>query len=153
MFIDPHLDLTQHRYRDFISLVQGAGGRIPKPFIEIHRVCYRSAGRDREILNLDDLEAIFFRALSDPLAAVGLEAEVFIWDDFHDRYVISDLVGISLQNGLDTTAAGTRTTWTRLGRLDRDDIQREFDPASGRHKLHRRFNIHDRRHDSTLAIF
>ncbi len=48
----------------------------------------------------------------------------------------------SVQNGFDTTTApNAQTTWTRLGRRDRDDIQREFDPASNRHTLRARFRI------------
>lgn len=31
------------------------------------------------------------------------------------------------------------TKWARLGRTDRDDAQREFDPASNRHTLRHRF--------------
>jgi len=39
MFIDPHIDLVLPRYKDFISLLQAAGNRLPRPQIEIHRVC------------------------------------------------------------------------------------------------------------------
>ena len=67
---------------------------------------------------------------------------VFIWDDFHDRYLISDLVGILMANGLDTdNAPGVVTAWARLERDNRDDVQREFDPSAGRHKLQHRFTI------------
>ena len=74
------------------------------------------------------------------LRAAGLRAEVFVWDDFHDRYLISNLIGISLSNGFDTKANQT-TTWTRLGRKDRDDVRREFHPATGSHKLQLRFEV------------
>lgn len=142
MFIDPHLDPSQGRYQDFVTLITGAGNRQASPLIEIHRVCYRGSGKNRQILDLNALEGTFHAALDGPLRQVGLTAEVFIWDDFHDRYVISDLVGISLPNGFDTTgAANARTTWTRMGRNDRDDVQREFDPASGAHALRRRFRM------------
>jgi hypothetical protein len=142
MFIDPHLDPSRPQYRDFLQLVQAAGGRTPVPLVEVHRVCYRGSGPSRVILNSSDVEATFRSHLSGPVAAAGLEVEVFIWDDFHDRYLISDLVGIALPNGFDTTAAPNAvTTWTRLGRHDRDDIQREFDPASHRHHLRVRFRV------------
>lgn len=138
MFIDPHLDPCEARYSDFISLVKAAGCRIPAPRIEIHRVGYRGSGLSRQVLrdsDLVDLQTEFCRALSFPLADAGVSAKVFIWSDFHDRYVISDQIGISLPNGFDTTTSGVVTTWTRLSRADRDDIQREFDPAANRHKL------------------
>jgi hypothetical protein len=142
MFIDPHLDPSQNRYRELGTLLTGAGNRQMPPLIEIHRVCYRRSGPNRQILDPNTLETTFKVALDGPLRQVGLSAEVFIWDDFHDRYVISDLVGISLANGFDTTTdVNTRTTWNRLGRNDRDDIQREFDTASNVHKLQHRFRI------------
>ena len=130
MFIDPHLDPSRPQYQDFVRLVQLAGCRTPAPLVEVHRVCYRSSGRQREIINPSHIEAQFRDLLSGPMQATGLVIQVFVWDDFHDRYLITDLVGISLPNGFDTTnALNARTTWTRLGRHDRDDIQREFDAA------------------------
>jgi hypothetical protein len=142
MFIDPHVDPSQRRYGDFVQIVQEAGRRTPVPLIELHRVCYQGSGRSRVILNSSDIEATFRSRLSGPVAAARLAVEVFIWDDFHDRYLISDLVGIALPNGFDTTTAPNAiTTWTRLGRQDRDDVQREFDPAARRHVLRHRFTI------------
>jgi len=141
-FIDPHLDPTRHQYREFVDLLVYAGHRQPAPLIEIHRVCYEGSGPSRRILNLDDLERDFRRALARPLAAAGLQATVFIWDDFHDRHLISNLVGVSLPNGFDTTNdPRSVTTWTRLGRNDRDDVQKEFDKSSGRHAIRRQFTI------------
>jgi len=142
MFIDPHIDLALPRYKDFISLLQVAGARSLRPQIEIHRVCYRGSGANRQFSGMDEFEADFRRELKPLVEYTGLTVECYIWDDFHDRYMISNLVGISLPYGFDTTAApNSTTTWTRLGRNDRDDIQREFDPASNRHKLKRRFLV------------
>lgn len=142
MFIDPHLDPALPRYQGFCTLLEEAGNRIPSPLLEIHRVCYQGSGRTRTILNPQDIESTFRRTLSVPLNNVGLKVEVFIWDDFHDRHLISNIIGIGLQNGFDTTTApNALTTWTRLGRSDRDDVQREFDPASNRHFLKHRFAI------------
>lgn len=142
MFIDPHIDPTEQRYKDLVKLIQIAGGRASRPLIEIHRVCYRGSGPHRQLLDLAVVEANFKRELSGPLVKAGLIANIFIWDDFHDRYLISDLVGINIPYGFDTTKAPDAvTTWSRLGRVDRDDIQREFDPASGRHKRRHIFTV------------
>ena len=139
MFIDPHLDPEKPRYGGFGTLLQRAGWRTPAPRIEIHRVCYEGAGRDRRF---PDFAPIFRGALDESLRVAGLTATVYIWDDFHDRYLISNVIGMSLPNGFDVSSApGTATTWTRLGRRDRDDIQREFDPAARRHALRDRFEI------------
>ena len=71
-----------------------------------------------------------------------MHAEVFIWRRFHDRYLISNVVGISLPNGFDvSTASGEFTTWTRLGRDTRDELQREFDPVARPDKLVERFEV------------
>ena len=144
LFIDPHLDPARPGYGDFGKLLAGSGGRKPSPTIEIHRVCYEGSGRNRRFPMTND-GAYFKRRFRDclavPLRNASVRAEVFVWDDFHDRYLISNLIGISLPNGFDTGGAHRHTHWTRLGRNDRDDVQREFDPASGRHTLHGRFSV------------
>jgi len=141
MFIDPHLDPSQRRYGNFITLLQEMSGRTPAPLIEVHRVCYFDSRDKRD--QHDELGwRNMFNSWTSPLEAAGLTAEVFIWDDFHDRYIISDLVGVSVPNGFDTTTnISQRTTWNRLGRGERDDIQREFDPACNRHALKHRFKV------------
>jgi hypothetical protein len=76
------------------------------------------------------------------LASAGIQVEIFIWDDHHDRYLITDLIGIGMENGFDTTTdPNAITTWMRLSRATRDDIQREFDPACVRHALRHRFSV------------
>lgn len=142
MFIDPHLDPARPGYGEFAHLLEAAGRRSPAPAIEIHRVCYEGSGPNRVFHTNNNFERRFREALQASVRAAGLSVEVFIWDDFHDRYLISDLIGISLPNGFDTTTDPTGVTrWTRLGTNDRDDVQREFDPASGRHTLRHRFAI------------
>ena len=141
MFIDPHLDPIQRRYGNFITLLQEMSGRTPAPLIEVHRVCNFDSRDKRD--QYDELGwRNMFNSWAAPLKGAGLTAEVFIWDDFHDRYVISDLVGVSVPNGFDTTTdVNRRTTWNRLGRNERDDIQREFDPACNKHTLRHRFIV------------
>ncbi len=145
MFIDAHLDPAKWGYGDFAKLLRRAGGRRPAPLIEIHRVCYEGSGRQRLFPAREDPEYFkrrFHDELGEPLRDAGLNVRVFIWDDFHDRYLVSNLGGISLPNGFDTSSdPGAVTTWTRLGRETRDDIQREFDPATGRHALRDSFKV------------
>lgn len=145
MFIDPHLDPARPAYREFVDLVAAAGGRAPAPAIEIHRVCYEGSGPSRRLPMQGDpeyFERRFRRELEASVRAAGLRLEVFLWDDFHDRYLISNLLGVSVPNGFDTTTDPRSVTrWARLGRQDRDDVQREFDPASQRHVLRHRLPI------------
>ena len=142
MFIDPHINPTEPRYHSIGTLMQMAGNRTPAPSIEIHRVCRVGSGPERRIEDRAYFEPLFRDNLANCLHAVGLQAKFFIRDNFHDRYLISNLVGISLPNGFDTTSdPNSVTRWTRLGRNDRDGVQREFDPASQRHTLRAHFMI------------
>ena len=142
LFIDPYLDPAKRQYREIGTLLTLAGGRKPAPRIEIHRVCYEGSGQDRRIKDEGYFKPRFHNELAGPLRAAGLQAEIFIWDDFHDRYLISNLIGIALLNGFDTTPDPNAVTrWTRLGRKDRDDVQREFEVDAGRHKLKWQFTI------------
>jgi hypothetical protein len=81
--------------------------------------------------------------LNQPLQDIGLVASVFIWDDFHDRYLITDLIGLLMGNGFDITKnPDAITTWARISREDREKIQREFDyPNNVFHKLYGIFKI------------
>ena len=133
MFIDPHLDITKRGYYEFHQLLTSTErtNHNLNPKIEIHRVCYYGSGPNKVIETNPNWESSFKRVLSPFLHPKDLKVEVFIWDDFHDRYLISNLIGLLIPNGYDvTTDPNDFTTWTRLSRVTADDIQREFDPAS-----------------------
>lgn len=139
-FIDPHLNPTLSRYVGFSELLASVGQQ--RPLIEIHRVCYVGSGAKRRILDGTEVEGWFRDTLAELLRAACLKAEVFVWDDFHDRYLLSNLIAVSMPNGFDTTGKDADlTTWSRLGRREHDDIQKEFDEASGRHKLKHKFTL------------
>ncbi|MBE9230452.1 hypothetical protein IQ231_01765 [Cuspidothrix issatschenkoi LEGE 03284] len=146
MFIDPYIDpmkdgynnVNNDGYREFNQLLTAIKNPDEPPVIEIHLCHLEDAITPRQY------EANFRSKLSGVINKGGLTVEVFIWDNFHDRYLISNLIGINLPHGFgisDPDTPNPITTWTRLGRKDRDDIQREFDPASGRHKLQHRFTV------------
>ena len=142
LFIDPHLDPSQQRYYDVLPILLLAQGRCPLPLLEIHRVVYIGSGRNRQLIDLGEWENRFRNAWGKSLSAAGLQVEIFIWGDFHDRYLITDLIGVKMSNGYDTTTnPNDITTWSRIGRKDRDDIQREFDTACNRHGFKHRFTV------------
>jgi hypothetical protein len=141
MFIDPYLDPGVRQYRDFATLMAAAGGRAPACRVEIHRVAWFGTSQDKRPRCVE-LEASMRSALTEHARRAGISVDVFLWDDFHDRFLLSDIIGISVSNGFDTTTApGASAMWGRLGRQQHDDVQREFDPAAGRHVLHGRFRL------------
>jgi hypothetical protein len=140
MVIDPYIDPADRSFQAIVTVLEGAAGRAPKPLIEIHRVAWLD-GQDKRPQNAA-LEGSMRAGLQPAATRSGLSFEVFLWDHFHDRYLISDLVGILVPHGFKTTTApAALTTWSRLGRPQRDDVQREFDPASERHRLWHRFTV------------
>ncbi len=139
MLIDPHLDPSENRYQVVRELLRKCDGRTVKPLIEIHRVCYKGTGASRQF---PDWESIF-RAELGSVAAYTDSLKVFIWDDFHDRALISNLVGILMPNGFDVDQGNVgSTTWARMERHSVEQIQREFDPASGKHQLNKEFVLY-----------
>ena len=145
MFIDPYIDPSQRNYADFIQLLEAIDNRpsqSPRPLVEIHRKSLRVSGKNAPLWDQQDMENTFRNEFGPVLSQSNLKAEVFIWDDFHDRYLISNLGGILVPYGFDTSSKpDDLTTWSRLGRSDRDDVQREFARESNKHKLHFDFMI------------
>ncbi len=145
MFIDPNIDPEKNNYADFRQLLEAAGNRppqSPQPLVEIHRKSLRGSGKNAPVWDQQNLENTFRNELGPVLSQSNLKAEVFIWDDFHDRYLISNLGGILVPYGFDTSnKPDDLTTWSRLGRPTRDDVQREFARESSKHKLQFNFTI------------
>jgi hypothetical protein len=139
MIMDPHLDPAHHDYREFKQILLSAHRSDGvQPTIEIHRVSYLGVGR-QEFPSNHDWEERFKTALKSPLERVGLDAEVFIWPDEHDRHIISNLGGIHMGNGLKINNDPNDTsTWTRLPPRTAESVQRQFDPSVNRprHRFH-----------------
>jgi hypothetical protein len=132
MFIDPFIDPTNGQYGDLMKLLAILRGRTVKPLIEIHRAAWYEGGNDKRA-RVEQVVAALQPSFHAMAKGAGVSVEVFLWDDIHDRFLITDLIGISLPYGFGTTKApNAQTTWTRLGREDSDSIQLEFDPAHRR---------------------
>jgi len=130
IFIDPFIDPSDHhQYGDLMKILASLQFRSVKPLIEIHRAAWYGGGNDKRA-QVPEVVAALQPSIQAVAKSAGISVEVFLWDDFHDRYLITDLIGINLPHGFGTTKApDARTTWTRLGRDDRHSVQREFDPA------------------------
>jgi hypothetical protein len=98
-------------------------------------------GRDRCERSAEH-EETFRQYLEPQLRQAGVQAKIFLWDDFHDRFLASDLIGLSWSNGFDTNAdPASSVTVARLSKGDRDDLQQEFSDNSTKHHLKHQFVI------------
>jgi hypothetical protein len=143
LLIDPFIDPTQRHYQELHHLIQAM--RRPKlaPLLEIHVAAkgFDKEGKSRREFTFEDWR-YRLSGLSSSLRSAGLSLDVFVWDNFHDRYIISDIVGINLNGGLDINVErDEETTWNRLTRTVKDDIQREFVANSGKHQLLHQFKL------------
>jgi len=141
MFIDPNLNPSKPNFREFQKMLAPLAKRVIKPRVEIHRSFCEGDGPNRTFPTQADWKEKF-SPLEKALESARVNIEVFFWDDFHERYLIADVVGISVPAGFDVTGkANDWSTWGRLGRDDKDKIQRLFDPAARADKLRWRFII------------
>jgi hypothetical protein len=141
MFIDPHIDPVAENYREFPQLLLAAGAAGRRPLIEIHRASWRLVQGRKDGVSSAQWMADF-EPWSERLVRAGLSATVFLWETMHDRYLITDLVGINVPNGFDIATDPAQTsTWTNPGPAERDRLQKEFDCACGVHRLVNRLEI------------
>jgi hypothetical protein len=141
MFIDPYIDPKAFGYREFPQLLLAAGATGRRPLIEIHRASWRKIAGKNDVQQLSQWRADFDE-WSQRLAKAGLKATVFLWEKMHDRFLITDLAGISVPYGFDISNDPLETsTWSRLGVNERDQHQKGFDPACGVHGFVHRFEI------------
>ena len=133
---DPHVDPSRPRYQNFIQLLLAAR-RAPATRLEIHRCCYEGPPGNRTVFtgaNQAVLEQRFRNAWGATLQAAGVSASVYVWPDIHDRFLISNLIGLNVSNRFDESADPTDSMWlTRLSRQDADGVQRDHDIAFNRH--------------------
>lgn len=149
MFIDPNLDPTQANYRRFGELLLPLRERQHPPMVEIHRSEALGDGAVRTFPGKEGWRDRF-DPLHRQLHSAGLKAIVHFWVDFHDRFLVSDLIGVSASAGFDTTTNPNElASWGRLGRSERDEKQRRFDKSFRTSELRFTFEIGDHSTPST----
>lgn len=83
-----------------------------------------------------------FSRFDTQLKRKSLRAEIHLWDHFHDRFIITNLLGIHMGKGLSINdKVNEITTWSKLSKLDREAVEREFDSNSGQRTLKYKFTI------------
>ncbi|MCT7952569.1 hypothetical protein NG798_22490 [Ancylothrix sp. C2] len=134
-FIDPYFDVVKHEYREFSQILEAINRSDDPPSIEIH-ICHLNSISTREYE--EDFRK--HKRFSSVIQSKKLSVEVFIWDKFHDRYIISNLGGIQSGHSFGVSDhPNETTTWTRISRTRRDELQKEFSRNSNSHKLQHHF--------------
>jgi len=124
MFIDPYLDLQAANYQDFLVLLKDIATINPGVDIELHRQI--RTVQSGQLRSARDWKQSFDQVLTADPVLKNLSVKVFIWDEFHDRYLISNLMGISVPYGFDTTKKVEATRWSMLSPQDANDVREEF---------------------------
>lgn len=126
VIIDPFLNPEEPNYRDFPRLLVKLIELNRGLFVEIH---------------VKDKEGKHARMEPFKMALQSIkwsgELQLHVWDKFHDRYVISNLLGVSMQRGLEFGGAmkGELLVWSRLTPEIREQKLKDVDPK-----------LHERRH-------
>lgn len=124
MFIDPYLDLTAPNYKDFLTLLRTIASINPGADVELHRQI--KPAHKEQIRTASAWKQSFDQVISADPALNNLSIKVFVWDEFHDRYLVSNLMGISVPYGFDTTNKNEATRWSMLTTQDANDVREEF---------------------------
>jgi len=138
-FIDPYLDPTQPHYEQFYFLLKAIKQRDCPPLLELHTSAKGTdvTGQERKHLTQSDWKSRF-SSLSAVVQDVGLTATVYVWEKFHDRFILSNLASIGLSSGLDIHPHEP-TIWSRLPRDLRDQCQSDFSANSAKYNLKCKF--------------
>lgn len=143
-FIDPYLDPRQTHYKDFKKILLNIRRSNDPPQIQIHREYLHIDAKNEEDRKFK-WEEIFRRAYSSLLRKAGLSIEVIIWGDLHERYLLTDIIGIRLGNGFDTDKKNKNaiTSWSRTGRKRLSALYTKHNPdlTTGPYALVHRFKI------------
>jgi hypothetical protein len=143
LFIDPYIDPTDIQYKHFFKLFELLARQELKPsLVQVHRLSSIGSGPSREPLSLENWKERFSKEWEEKLNNLGLRVDIFLWDEIHDRYFLSDLMGINLPYGFSTTSRkDSFTTWTKLEKDDINSIWKEFEPCSTGHVLQGKFTL------------
>jgi hypothetical protein len=136
IFIDPYFNPNKPDYQEFTKILDAINQPDDPPSIEIH-LCHLEPG-----VTKTDFERLFKRHLESFIQSKKLEVEIFIRDQIHDRFILTNFIGIQSGNSFSISRnPDETTTWTRISRTRRDELQKEFARNSRDHKLQHYFTV------------
>lgn len=129
-FVDPYLDPQSPNYSRFAEILRKLSMRKPAPEIEIHR--RRRPNRPKEEGKdwvLGDWASRFRKAFEQSGLDDRMQIRLVLWSSFHDRFLLTDLIGIQMSNGFDERRQGQRselTVWSRMSLDVKRAIEQSF---------------------------
>lgn len=132
LLIDPHIDPTVQRYKRPITGIINAAfgrGRYPAPALfEIHVKANEDIHKQEKNIKQGFV----------PLMHPGAQARVVLWaehelqETFHNRFILTDLCGIKVMQGLDEPKRGGQDydDWGVMGETHRQEIWQQFKKGS-----------------------
>jgi len=158
-FVDPHFDPTKERWRRSISalLARAVERREShaQPKVELHTCVTRGrAGRGAAGMNKEEKKAkaaelaAKFQGLKEWIPA-GLPVSVFLWaeretgQEFHDRFLLTDVGGLQFGKGFDFEheEKGRKETVTLLARKTYTELMRSLEADAGTFELLQKFEL------------
>jgi hypothetical protein len=133
MFIDPYIlpeapgSSARLSYEGFLDLLLEAGSKDRYPTTQIHRADWLENKQNR-LPNSQWKQQ--FEPWSRELRKARRSVEVLFWHEIHARYLVSDIVAISLHDGFraySDARTSKSTRWSRLGTDARENLQREYE--------------------------
>jgi hypothetical protein len=127
--VDAYFNPTSPTFADFVGglviLLSQRSQRLAKPVVEFHSA---HLSEDKRLMPEQEIRDRY-APLSSALADLGLRADVTIWSDLHDRYLLTDLGAYILGNSLTSSNdSDKKNTWARLDQKDSDELNTLYTP-------------------------
>jgi hypothetical protein len=140
--VDAYFNPRSSTYADFtgglVTLITHRSQRLAKPVMEFHS---GHLSEDKRLMPQQEVRDRY-APLSSALRDLGLTADVTIWSDLHDRYLLTDLGAYVLGNSLTSSKDfDKRNTWARLDEKDANELNTLYTPEVRPNKVVYRLTI------------
>lgn len=142
IIIDRFLDPKKQNYKIFLELLQNICSSVRIPDIEIHRTNYIKNSGNKNILSRGKWEKRFRNGMRDFNQSFKQKISVFLWEEFHERYLITNVVGIHSGNSFQIDKYKDRTIWSRLNKVDKEAIESDFDETATTRAKPKKFKLY-----------
>jgi hypothetical protein len=131
--IDPYLDPEHRDYSHIPQLLKSA--RNARKDLQLHREAKYGPTRESRVITKENDWRQIFGKWDAEFRREGLSVQVFIWGDFHNRYLVSNLASLKLGKGFGVSRDPKAFDhWARLDSNTCEGLEREFCENSPDHE-------------------